>query len=1153
MTLKRKTDLFRFVTLRAPELISTDRKALGFIAHPDRTKGVFMPLIDEEDIAGSRIAVVSETTSFDAFTKVQELKDLYPDLFDFSLWLAKNKNQLVRGELDALIPTTLPGADGLYAIWDNILYDVLTQTNPYIRQACMQIIVALNFINNYETYSPGTTTDEDEIAEEARLLKRLANGKIIIHRVFSLEKLDITGGSLDFNPASTRSLRKQHYANLANCNVQMLAGIQSELCAHRKQYQIDYKSAFDTAWATHKSVVDPILATYLAQNAKSIRSEEDIPDDLLPSFDFTFDEPFSDAYIGDSLSTKAIAYVRSNCLELSTVTDAIDHLERSASQSKIEASKATRKSVKKVLINGVLTKLSRAKKVHDYAFSFEPDTYNDREGDYRMFLTLDAGYDGAFITDYEFALTVGDLEVSSGTHCPKGLCVNANLIFIELFIEEELTFEPCETLLFTATITLDNGKIIRIYKQGTSNVLFYTGSAIAILPESSSVEHYGVNRIGVADYRRVEQELCCYIPGEVSHIENILAREYKEKATRNLTRSEITFETTQERELEEISDTTSTSRFEMSTEVSEVLQKDKGQNFGFDTSVNGDYGVMSFAGGAYGDFSFAQSATDSNTQAKTYAEDVTRRALERIVQKTTTKRTSKILREYEENNKHGFDNRKGTQHVTGVYRWIDKVYKNRIVNYGKRLMYEFMIPEPARWYKEAIIVQAEEEDTTTTGGGSAGSPSIAVKPTPLSENGINSASDITRENFQALASLYGANPDAPMDASTSVEISGANSPGTGDDEKSYTHTGFMVPPNYVGTTLEGSVNFHYKANSGKKAYMNVTIGGKPFSKSGLENEHDWSLPVTASGLNITGSVSASCVMKKVTSYTLSAQLKCTLQPQLFQQWQQDVYNDINNKYQEQLQAFNDAQSAAAVENVEVDTKDEGSSAGRNPLFNAGIVQTELKRLCIEMLAKPFGIQQGKNFYKVTQCDIPALELTKSLDVYASHVKFFEQAFDWDLMSKFFYPYYWADKCDWKELFQAQDSNDYFFQQFLQSGMGRVVLPVREGFEDAVTFFMETGKIWSGTGLVVDMDDDLYVSIVDEMTQVQGRVEGEEWETIVPSTLTIVQSLSAKLSEGGLPCCETDEEFLEELTIEEDTTILTREGGSEPDPEPEPEL
>lgn len=1140
---KRKTDLFRFVTHRTPELISSDRKVLGFINHPDATIGVFMPLVDDNNVLGSRVAVGNAALTFTPYARVQELKDQIPEVWDFSIWLAKNKNSLVRSEIDALVPTALPTTGEILTIWDNVFYDIITNANPYVRQACLQIIVGLNFIDKYTTYSPGITTVQEEIDAEAALLKRLANGKVIVHRVFSLEKQELVGGALDFNPASNKSLKKQHYANLANCKMLMLGVIHTELCGLQKQYKLDRDAEFDKQMKAYKAVTDPILEQYIASNRKTVLAEEDIPEDLFPPFKFTFNEPFSDSYINGKLSVQALDYVKSNCLEFSTLTEAIDLLEKSISQAKIEASQSGRKNVSKVLINGVLTKMNRAKRVHDYAFSFEPDKYNEAPGDYRMYLSLDAGYEGAYLMDFTFDLTIGSRQFSMSEYCPKLLCVNNQIIFIELFQDSALSFLPCESLFFTATLTLDNGKQIKIYKKGTSNVFLYTGAAIAIIPSNGPVEHYGVNRIGVADYRRVEQELCCYVPGEVSHIENILAREYKEKSSRNLTRSEITFETTTEREVEDLTDTTSTSRFEMSTEISEVLQKDKSQNFGFDTSVNGDYGTTAFSAGGYGDFSFAQSATDSNSQAKTYAEDVTKRALERIVQKTTVKRTSKIIREYEENNKHGFDNREGTQHVTGVYRWIDKVYKNRIVNYGKRLMYEFMIPEPARWYKEAIIVQAEEEEVTTPGGGSTGTPNIAVKPTPLSENGINSASDITRENYQSIAALYGASPDAPLDASTNVEISGSNSPGTGDSEKSFSHTGFTVPQNYVGASLVGSVNFHFKANTGANAYMNVTVAGKNFSVSGLENEHDWTLPVNATGLNVTGTVSASLVMKKVTTYTLSAQLKCTLQPQLYQQWQQDTYNVINGKYQEKLQAFNDAQTAASVENVEVEKPEEGSSVGRNPLFNAGIIHTELKRLCIEMLAKPFGFEQGKNFYTVAKCDVPELVLTKSLDVYSSHVKFFEQAFDWDLMSKFFYPYYWADKCDWKDLFQALDGNDYFFQQFLQSGMGRVVLPVREGFEDAVTFFMETGKIWSGTGLVVDTDDDLYVSIVDEMTHVQGVVEGEEWETIVPSTLTIVQALSVKLTEGGLPCCETDPVVIAELNIEEDTTILTRDTGT----------
>ena len=34
----------------------------------------------------------------------------------------------------------------------------------------------------------------------------------------------------------------------------------------------------------------------------------------------------------------------------------------------------------------------------------------------------------------------------------------------------------------------------------------------------------------------------------------------------------------------------------------------------------------------------------------------------------------KIVEEFEENNKHGFDNTKGDKHVVGVYRWVDKIY-----------------------------------------------------------------------------------------------------------------------------------------------------------------------------------------------------------------------------------------------------------------------------------------------------------------------------------------------------------------------------------------------------------------------------------------------------------------------------------------------
>lgn len=96
------------------------------------------------------------------------------------------------------------------------------------------------------------------------------------------------------------------------------------------------------------------------------------------------------------------------------------------------------------------------------------------------------------------------------------------------------------------------------------------------------------------------------------------------------------------------------------------------------------------------------SKEESNRLAVTEAKDITARALDRIVTKVKEERIDKVLEEYEENNKHGFDNTKGSNHVVGVYRWVDKVVKNQIYNYGKRMMFEFMIPEPAKLHTLGI-------------------------------------------------------------------------------------------------------------------------------------------------------------------------------------------------------------------------------------------------------------------------------------------------------------------------------------------------------------------------------------------------------------------------------------------------------------------
>lgn len=1152
MQKKMTTDLFRFVTLRAPQLISAERRALGFIEHPDPSNSVFLSTLlgASEDINVRRAALIGQVGTFKptAFEGVSDVKAISPELWEFSLWLAENKNKLERDKLDAQIPASLPNSSKIIKLWDNLFYDILTKENAPLRQACLQMIVAINFINNYATYSPGTTLDKAEQEEEAQLLKRLADGKVIVDRAFTIEKSDVLSAPVGFANKSYARNEATHKAHLAHLNVNPLKAIRKEFCMLNKQYEAERTAAYDAQYPTYKKQVKTIVNDYISRN--NIQGEDiesQLPFGLVEPFVLSFDAPLSSKYTQGKLSDEALAYMNDHCASDTQIRQVTARLDKDIRNLEKTATPRSGRKVSEVLIKGVATR-SSASVHHDYTFSTQEVKGPNGAGSMiDVYLTITTQFSGDFIKKPNFTLTVGntdhsytDLDIISTDH---------KSVFAKISFGTLSKISRNQEFVLNGSFELSNGKSMTFTRTALGGVSCFSGTLYALRNNSGQVELYGVNRIGVADYRKVEQELCCYVAGEVSHIENILAKEYKEKETRQLTRTETSIEARTESEAETLSDTTTTTRHEMSTEISDVINKDRQANLGFSAGANGKYPKVNWHANVNGNFAFGNSTSNSNSEARTYAEDVTRRALERIVQKTSMVRTSKVIREFEENNKHGFDNREGEKHVTGIYRWVDKVYKNRIVNYGKRLMYEFIVPEPAKFYKEAIILEAEEEEITSSEVASNGNR--AVKPVHPKENGIPDANAITRDNYLEKLSLYGAEASDPMPAVKEVSQPYAESIGTGDGVNTYNYLDKMlqVPLMYKCTRIYGVLGGHYKAKFGHSAYFKLSAGGN-WQVTGLEGEGILAsapgvdLNINITGLNLEGSINVTINTRKIVAFNTTLTAYCELDESEENRWKQEVFKAIMSKYEQQMRAYKDAEDTAKAEaNATQEVAEQEQESLSNSGFNADIIMTELKRLCIEMITQPFGIDQGKDFYKTGACEIPTLHLTEELDNYSSYVKFFEQAFDWEIMSSIFYPYYWAKKCDWKTLFQSNDGNDHVFRSFLRSGMGRVVVPVREGYEDAVTYFMETGEIWNGIGLAIDTDDELYLSIMDETTQLEGRVEGQEWETVVPSTLTIVQARSALLDDEGLPCCETDADVIATLNVKADTTTLT--GKSDP--------
>ena len=217
-----------------------------------------------------------------------------------------------------------------------------------------------------------------------------------------------------------------------------------------------------------------------------------------------------------------------------------------------------------------------------------------------------------------------------------------------------------------------------------------------------------IKPLGIGDLKVVKQKLRAYVASEVAHIENVLRGENKERRYRVLDRTEEMLTTSTETEEETTRDTQTTDRFELKKESEKTIQEQMSVQAG--VTVSGSYGMVTF--GAHGDFAYSTASQQSEKSASNFAHEVVDKAVSRVQKKTREERVTKQLHEVEELDTHGIDNRGAPDHVTGVYRWVDKHYEAQIYNYGRRLMFEFIVPEPAAYWEWAQSHQPKKSFTS---------------------------------------------------------------------------------------------------------------------------------------------------------------------------------------------------------------------------------------------------------------------------------------------------------------------------------------------------------------------------------------------------------------------------------------------------------
>ncbi|WP_316434701.1 hypothetical protein [Leptolyngbya sp. NK1-12] len=100
-------------------------------------------------------------------------------------------------------------------------------------------------------------------------------------------------------------------------------------------------------------------------------------------------------------------------------------------------------------------------------------------------------------------------------------------------------------------------------------------------------------------------------------------------------------------------------------------------------------------------------------------------------------------------------------------------------------------------------------------------------------------------------------------------------------------------------------------------------------------------------------------------------------------------------------------------------------------------------------------------------------------LYQEMVKFINQAIEWENVLYFLYSYFWDVQPSWDFIRQIRHP-DSTRQAFLRAGSARVVLTVRQGWEQAWVKFVEAGKIGLPSNQVPLPSDHPYLSIATEV-------------------------------------------------------------------------
>lgn len=532
--------------------------------------------------------------------------------------------------------------------------------------------------------------------------------------------------------------------------------------------------------------------------------------------------------------------------------------------------------------------------------------------------------------------------------------------------------------------------------------------------------------VGWGDLIVARESLVGYDAREIAHIENVLPGETKSREHYRFSKTEEVAETETITEKETEKDSQTTDRYELQAESQETINRDFSISAGVNTS--GQYGLTQVDTSL--DAAFSQSQSQSRSSSINTGREIVNKAVERTFERVRRLRRLTITEEIRELNIHKLTNEgSGTpKSISGTYLWVEKIQKVELRHYGTRLMVEFHIPEPALSLHERAAVRNVRKRL----------PLFDVSPATIQPT-----------NYMCLAQRYGAS-DVEPPPTQFIGVGWGWTSTTNEDAEAWAEDQFSsiinIPAGY--RPLWGKVAWSGLKGKNENREFNFafSLGGK---SQGVEHKvptydgvylqfsgtADWPQGMPVSG-RVHGAWDGAMYVE--------ATLTCERTPEALDAWRLRTWTALRAGYEAlERKTVQDEQQEAYQRNIS------GISIAEKPAAeNRRIERTELQKWAIKTMRLV-----PQNFNAIEQVgDLQEISPIYA-DAQAPIVRFYEDAFEWEHMNYFLYPYHWARRASWR-MRTTTDAVDPQYQAFLEAGAARVIVPVTPGYEDKVAWFLD---------------------------------------------------------------------------------------------------